>query len=221
MTRGYGQYCGLARALELVGGRWTLLVVRELLTGPKRFTDLEQGLPGIPTNVLSARLRELEDAGLVERRLRPRPASAVVYGLTDYGLELEGSIVRLGSWGAKSLGKPDEGDYFSLGAFEIALRGAFDAEAAKDHDLTAELRVGEQCLNVCVSGGQLSFPTEPLNERHLVLEAAPETLAELLGGASVDTAIASGRVRVGGSQREARRFSEIFGGLVNRRAESP
>jgi DNA-binding HxlR family transcriptional regulator/putative sterol carrier protein len=211
MTRGYGQYCGLARALDLVGGRWTMMIVRELLTGPKRFTDLEQGLPGIPTNVLSARLRELEDSGLVERRLRPRPASAVVYGLTDYGLELEDAIVRLGMWGAKSLGEPKEGEFFSLASLAIALRGAFDVEAAKDHDLLVELRVAGQRLYVCVSGGQVSFPSEPSLGPHLVLEAAPDVLSELLSGPeSIDAAIAAGRLRVDGPHREARRFFAIF-----------
>ena len=88
MTRGYGQYCGLAKALELIGGRWALLIVRELLTGPKRYTELQHGLPGIPTNILSSRLRELEEAGLVERSLLAH-SSSVVYGLTAYGLDLK------------------------------------------------------------------------------------------------------------------------------------
>ncbi len=86
-ARVYGQYCGFSRALEVVGERWALLVVRDLLVGPKRFTDLLRGLAGIPTNVLTARLKELEHAGIVRRRVLPRPARAVVYELTEYGLE--------------------------------------------------------------------------------------------------------------------------------------
>ncbi|HEV2643341.1 MAG TPA: helix-turn-helix domain-containing protein, partial [Candidatus Elarobacter sp.] len=85
-TRAYGQYCGFARALEVVGERWALLVVRDLLVGPKRFTDLLNGLPGIPSNILTARLKELENAGVARRRVLPRPARAVVYELTEYGL---------------------------------------------------------------------------------------------------------------------------------------
>ena len=106
MTRGYGQYCGLARALELVGSRWTLLIVRELLAGPKRYTELAQGLPGIPSNILSSRLREMEDGGIVERALEPRPSTSVVYTLTAYGQELEGPMTALGLWGVKSLPPP-------------------------------------------------------------------------------------------------------------------
>src|SRR5712691_2102797 len=105
-VRSYGQCCGLAHALELVGERWALLVVRDLILGPKRFTDLRRGLPRIPSNVLSARLRELEESGIVRRRLLPRPQTGVVYELTEYGKELEDVVLRLGLWGAKTLGEP-------------------------------------------------------------------------------------------------------------------
>ena len=96
--RAYGQYCGFARALELVGERWALLIVRDLLVGPRRFTDLRHGLPRIPTNVLAERLKELEEAGIVQRRVLPRPQSAVVYELTPYGANLEESVMALGRW---------------------------------------------------------------------------------------------------------------------------
>src|ERR671936_950820 len=104
--RSYGQFCGLARAVEVVGERWALLIVRDLLVGPKRFTDLRRGLPRIPTNVLAERLRELEYAGVVRRRLLPRPAGSVVYELTPYGQELEEAVLPLGRWGARALGEP-------------------------------------------------------------------------------------------------------------------
>src|SRR5215470_4843058 len=105
-TRTYGQYCGFARALEVVGERWAMLVIRDLLVSPKRFTDLHNGLPGIPTNVLTARLKELEQAGVIQRRVLPRPTGSVIYELTEYGAELENVVVQLGRWGAKSLGDP-------------------------------------------------------------------------------------------------------------------
>ena len=98
--RTYNQYCGLARALDLVGERWALLVVRELVLGPKRFTDLQAGLPGIGTNILSARLRELEESGVVARRTLPPPAASAVYELTPYGRELEPAVDALGRRGA-------------------------------------------------------------------------------------------------------------------------
>src|SRR5262245_46098758 len=94
----------------MVGERWALLIVRDLLVGPKRFTDLRRGLPRIPTNVLAARLQELEASGVVQRRVLPRPASGVVYALTDYGSELEGIVLRLGRWGAQSLGERRPGE---------------------------------------------------------------------------------------------------------------
>lgn len=211
MTRGYGQFCGLARALELVGARWSLLIVRELLTGAKRFTELEQGLPGIPTNVLSSRLRELEEAGLVQRTLLARPSSSVGYELTAYGLELEEPVVRLGLWGSKALGRPTESDFFSVGALAIALRAAFHPEQAKGHDLVFEIRLGGHALHVSVTDGQVSFPAESQSEPHLVLETAPEVFAELLTGSlDIDSAVASGRTQVHGPKREARRCFGIF-----------
>src|ERR671933_2910831 len=101
-ARSYEQFCGIARALDL-------LVVRDLLLGPKRFTDLRHGLPGIGSNVLAARLKELERAGVVQRRTLPPPAPATVYELTDYGRELEEPLLALGRWGARSLGPPEPG----------------------------------------------------------------------------------------------------------------
>ena len=211
MGRSYGQYCGLARALELVGGRWSMLIVRELLTGPKRFSELEQGLPGIATNVLASRLRELEEAGLVRRSLAAPASSSVVYGLTPYGLELEGPVVHLGLWGSKSLGKATENDFFSASAFAIALRGAFRPDKAKGADLAFEIRMDGRSVHVQVSGGQVSFSVEPPPVRQVVLEAAPEVFAELLAGSiNIDSAIGSGRLELEGPKREARRFAEIF-----------
>jgi DNA-binding HxlR family transcriptional regulator len=210
MTRGYGQYCGLAKALELVGGRWSLLIVRELLTGPKRYTELQHGLPGIPTNILSSRLRELEEAGLLERSLLAH-SSSVVYGLTGYGLELEEAVVRLGVWGSKSLGRPGEDAAFSLSALALALRGAFDPSKAADSELLLEVRLGDEPpLVVMVSEGRVSFPTKPPS-RPIVLETAPEVMSELLvGSLVVRAAVASGRAKLDGSIRETNRFFEIF-----------
>src|SRR3954454_5030595 len=108
--RNYSQGCGTAHALDLVGDRWALLVVRELVLGPKRFIDLREGLPGIGPNVLSQRLKELSDAGVTRRGLLPRPAGSTVYELTEWGSELEDVIVRLGRWGARSPHMPSDVD---------------------------------------------------------------------------------------------------------------
>ena len=131
-TRGYGQYCGFARALEVVGERWALLIVRDLLIGAKRFTDLLRGLPGIPSNVLTVRLKELEHAGLVRRRVLARPSRAVVYELTAYGRELEPVVVELGRWGAKSLGDPRPDETITVDSLITALRTTFTPRRRAD-----------------------------------------------------------------------------------------
>src|ERR671925_2372047 len=141
--RTYGQYCGVARALELVGARWALLVVRDLILGPKRFTDLQRGLPRIPSNVLSSRLKELEYAGIVRRRLLARPQTGVVYELTEYGRELEDILLRLGRWGAQLLAEPRPHDTVNADSLILALRATFQPEAARGLKVSYELRLGE------------------------------------------------------------------------------
>src|SRR3954447_23283874 len=108
IRRSYAQACGTAFALDLVGDRWALLVVRELILGPKRFTDLRDGLPGIGPNVLSQRLKELEDSGVLRRRTLPPPVGSTVYELTEWGRELDEVVIRLARWGARSPKMPRE-----------------------------------------------------------------------------------------------------------------
>src|ERR671933_1792279 len=122
-ARSYEQFCGIARALDL-------LVVRDLLLGPKRFTDLRHGLPGIGSNVLAARLKELERAGVVQRRTLPPPAASTVYELTEYGRELEEPLLALGRWGARSLGRRQPGDALRAEWLAVALKAFFRPEAA-------------------------------------------------------------------------------------------
>jgi len=201
----------LAHALDLVGSRWTLLIVRELLTGPKRFTDLEQGLPGVPTNILSARLRELEDSGLVERRLLPRPASGVVYDLTAYGRELQEPIISLGLWGARSLGTPKSGDHFSISALALGLRAMLHPERAGDARLSFEIRSDGMLLRGSLEDGQLTVPAESLDEPDIAIEAEPAVLSRLFYGMeSVDDALDAGQLRLSGSREQARQFFDIF-----------
>ena len=128
--RGYQQYCGLARALDVLGERWTLLLVRNLLLGPQRFTDLLEGLPGIGTNLLANRLRELKSAGLVARRELPPPAGSVVYELTPRGRDLEPTVLALSRWGAVSLGRPRRGETYRPAWLLLSLRALFQPDAA-------------------------------------------------------------------------------------------
>src|SRR5919109_1991357 len=169
-SRTYGQYCGLAHALELVGERWAFLVVRDLLLGPKRFTDLRRTLPRIPTNILSARLKELEEMGVVRRRILPRPATGVAYELTEYGRELEDVVLRLGLWGAKSLGEPRPDDVLNVDSLLLALRATFQPEAARGLRASYELRVGDVVVHARVERGELEVGAGPLPDADLALE---------------------------------------------------
>jgi DNA-binding HxlR family transcriptional regulator len=210
MVREYGQYCGLAHALDVIGGRWSLLIVRDLLTGPKRFKDLEDGLPGIPTNVLSARLKELEETGVVRRQLLPRPGRGVGYELTDYGRELEEPLVKLGLWGARSLGPAAEGEPISVDGLALGLRGAFRPDAAAGLTRTYELTLDGRPLRISLDDGRLSITTDA-DGADVGLATTPALLIGLLfGQRRVDDAIAAGQLTVTGSKAEARRFFKIF-----------
>ena len=151
-TRSYGQFCGFARALEVVGERWALLIVRDLLVSPKRFTDLHRGLPGIPTNVLTERLKELEEAGVVHRRVLPRPASSIVYELTPYGQELEDVVLAIGRWGAKISTRRDRKKRSRPTSLVTALRTTFRRENARGVHAGYELRLGPIVIHARVDG---------------------------------------------------------------------
>src|ERR687897_764094 len=152
--RTYGDRCGIARALDVVGERWALLVVRELLLGPKRFTDLRTGLPHVSPDVLAQRLRELEQSGIVRRRRLPPPASARVYELTGRGEELEPVIVALGRWGSTAPSPPGDAR-LGVDSLVLALKTLFDPAEADGFDGTFELRVGEQHFWVRVADSRL------------------------------------------------------------------
>jgi DNA-binding HxlR family transcriptional regulator len=122
-ARSYGQYCGVTTAVELVAERWALLIIRDLLVGPRRYTDLKQGLPKIPTNILSARLKELQEGGVIRRVALAR--CGLVYELTAYGSELEPIVLALGRWGFSSMGEPKDDDIVTADSLTMALRTAF------------------------------------------------------------------------------------------------
>jgi DNA-binding HxlR family transcriptional regulator len=209
-ARSYGQFCGLARALELVGERWALLVVRDLLTGAKRFTDLRRGLPRIPTNILATRLRELEAAGIVRRRLAPGPRGPVVYELTGYGRELEEVVLRLGLWGARSLGQPGPDDVLTADALVVALRATFRPEAARGHSFGVELRVGDAVVHARVADGAVHAAAGELPGADLVVRTGPQLRALLAGELEPAEALAAGSVQVSGDPALLTRFVELF-----------
>ena len=150
--RTYGDGCGIAHALDLVGERWALLVVRELLLGPKRFTDLRDGLPNASPNVLSQRLRELEQAAIVRRRKLPPPAGSWVYELTDWGRELKPIAARARHLGAALAVVPDDAPV-GTDSVILALGTFFDADAAGDLTARYELRLGENAFPVRIADG--------------------------------------------------------------------
>ncbi|HEX2172765.1 MAG TPA: helix-turn-helix domain-containing protein [Dehalococcoidia bacterium] len=208
--RAYGQFCGLARALEVVGERWALLIIRDLLVGPRRFTDLRRGLPRIPTNILSDRLKELEDAGVVRRRALPRPSGSIVYELTPYGEELEDIVLGLGRWGARSLGEPRPEEIVTADSLIMALRTTFDPRAAQGLQVSYELHLGEVVIHARVDDGTLRVAEGPLPGADLVIEAGPALRALMAGEIRPDEAIESGLVRLTGDPDLLTRFVEIF-----------
>ncbi len=211
MTKEYGQFCGLSHALDLIGSRWTLMIVRELLVEPRRFTELEHGLPGIPTNVLSTRLRDLEEHGLVERRLLPRPANSVVYELTDYGRELEDPLLRLGRWGAKSLPAPTSADFLGCSSITLGLRAMFHPEAAAGMHLTFEVPVRDFVVQGRIDDGVLTVPADDAGQPDLSIQGDPATMMELFNRReSAEAALASQRIEISGSLDDAERFFQVF-----------
>lgn len=209
-TRTYGQFCGVARALELVGERWALLIVRDLLVAPLRYTDLKAGLPKIPTNVLATRLKELEQAGIVERRLLPRPAGSVVYQLTEYGNDLEEVVHALGRWGARSLGERGPDEIPTTCSMIVALRSTFRPAAAKGLRAGFELRLGEIVIHAVVAGRKLEAGAGPLERPDLVLHTTSPLRPLLSGEVTAEQVVADGTVRVEGDPALLARFAELF-----------
>ncbi|UJA20831.1 transcriptional regulator [Thermoleophilia bacterium SCSIO 60948] len=209
--RSYGDVCGTARALDTVGERWSLMVVRELLCGPKRFTDLRTGLPHVSPDVLSQRLRDLEGSGIVQKRTLPPPTPAKVYELTDHGRELGPVIAALGRWGAR-LPLPDDGDlWMSFDAHVLSFQTMFDPASAEGADVEIELRFTEgRTFVASVANGELTLSEGEAPDADAVIEGpVSQVLAAAQGRLDFDEAIA-GAVEVSGDESAARRFCTLF-----------
>lgn len=212
MPRTYDQFCPLARSLDLVGERWTLLIVRELLIGPRRYSDLQAALPGIGTNLLAGRLRRLEQLELVERRRLPAPAASTVYELTERGQGLEPAVVALAGWGLSLMDRPHPGDAFDPAWVLLSFKATFDAEAARGVRETYEFRIGERRFHAAVDDGELHLADGPAAEPELVIEAAPEDFIALgTGAVTPEVALGSGRVRIAGDPEALHRSIAILG----------
>jgi DNA-binding HxlR family transcriptional regulator/putative sterol carrier protein len=210
-TRTQEDGCGIAHSQELLGQRWALLVVRELLLGPKRFTDLRAGIPDISPNVLGQRLRELEESGIVHRRKLAPPAAAQVYELTEWGRELEPAVLALGRWASGSpafpLGAPMGPD-----SLVLALKSSFQPEKAEGLEATYELRLGEAPFKVSIEEGRFVAEHGEAESADAVIESDPDTLAAVVfGGTRMSKAMEAGGVRIEGSRRAA---SALFRALT-------
>lgn len=212
MTRSYQQYCPLARALDVIGDRWTLLVLRELLFSPKRFTDLQQRLEGIAPNLLSRRLKELEAAGLIERRALPPPAAAQLYDLTDKGRALEDALFELARWGVQFLGSFQGGEAFQTEWLLPVLEEMADRDAARGVHEIYEVHLGDTTFWVKVADGEVTVrPGGAPEPPDLTIRTDLDTfMAVGFGTMSPEEAVASGRSVVTGDLATARRMLDIL-----------
>jgi DNA-binding HxlR family transcriptional regulator len=199
--RSYGDPCGIARALDLVGERWALLVVRELTFGPKRFTDLRAGLAGASPNVLAQRLRDLEAGGVVRRHT----VGAPTYELTDRGQKLHPILLQLGRWGAESTARP--AGQLSVDAFMVALESTFKPEAAADLSATFALRLIEDRFAVTVNHGTIAVARGTPRNPDATITCAPAVLRALVFG---DQKLQGAAVELEGDPRIARGFFRLF-----------
>jgi DNA-binding HxlR family transcriptional regulator len=209
-TRTYGDSCGIARALDIVGERWALLVARELLHGPKRFTDLRAGLPRLGPDMLSQRLRELEHAGVVRRRTLPPPAASRVYELTEWGSELAPVLLALGRWGSRA---PMAADAPALGvdAAIVALETTFDAEASAGADESYELRLGEEAFTLAIAADGLVVARGPAEAPVARIATDTTTLAAVMWhGRPLSEALGDTSMTIDGDPADVERLVARF-----------
>jgi DNA-binding HxlR family transcriptional regulator len=218
-ARSYGQYCGVTTAVELLTERWALLIVRDLLVGPRRYTDLKRGLPKIPTNILSTRLKELQEGGVIRRV--PLRGCGLVYELTEYGRELEPIVLALGRWGFRSMGEPKADDVVTADSLTVALRTAFRPEFASA-PLDFQIELGPVVLRVLAGNGELAVfqvappmppvgGSPPAGEPELRFASGPGVRHLISGELTAAQAVEQGAVIIlKGDVRLLERFTELF-----------
>ena len=209
-SRSYNDACGAAHALDLVGERWALLVMRELMLGPKRFSDLRADLPGISANVLTQRLEGLEAAGILVRRRLPPPGAVQVYELTPWGYEAEPIFQVLGRWAARS---PSHDPRLPLSAVSLMLsfRTMFDAERAADFAVRAGFRLGRESYVVRISDGSIEAERGEAEGADFVFTGPPPAVAgAVYGGVPIGALEADGALKLEGDRALAERFVTLF-----------
>ena len=210
----YGQYCGLAKALDLIGERWSLLIIRELFLGPRRFSDLLEGLPGISTSVLSERLSRLEQDRLILRRTLPSPAASKVYELTEAGRELARALVPLAAWGVRLLAATPRKrtEAFRPAWGLLLIRETFDASAARDVHDVYEFHVDGSVVSVIVEDGEMQVMEGQSGRRaDVVIHADATTFIDVgVGRLRGRDAMRQGRLRLVGGEAALQRYSRII-----------
>lgn len=208
-TRKYEDACGIARSLDVIGERWALLVVRELLFGPKRFTDLRAGLQGISQNVLSQRLRDLEGAGVVRRTLLGPPASTQAYELTPLGTALEPVLLAMSRWGALTPIAP--GAVMSNDAFALALKALFTAGDQAGFQGRVRLRLQRDAFDVSIDGDRIEVARAAGADPDLVMESDESTLRDVIfGRRTFREALETGKLSLSGDRGHAEGFLARF-----------
>jgi DNA-binding HxlR family transcriptional regulator len=211
-SRSYDHYCAVAKTLDVVGERWSLLVVRELLDGPKRYVDLLAGLVGISTDMLATRLKALEEAGVIGRRTLPAPAASKVYELTPLGRDLQPAMTELARFGMRMLGEQGD-DAFQIHWITPSLQAMFRPERASAMSLTVEFRVDTDAMHARVTEGTLrTFPGHADDPDVILTFTDAATLAEIgRDPAASLTAISTGRLHVRGRPDAVQATRELFG----------
>jgi DNA-binding HxlR family transcriptional regulator/putative sterol carrier protein len=207
----YKQYCALARALDVAGDRWTLLIVRELAPGPRRFTDLIDGLPGISRKLLTERLRALERDGLVARQELPPPAARQVYELTADGRDLAHAMAPLIAWGARRMGERKPTETFRARWPAVAMAGMADREVARGVEETYQYLVGRSAFHFTADDGSVRLRDGEAEDPAVVVTTDEETWADIVSGKiTTSSAIATGRLTVAGDPQAWKRLRTIF-----------
>ena len=221
--RTYADACGIARALDVIGERWAIPVIRELIFGPRRYSDLAATLPGVSTNILSSRLRELTEAGVVAKRRLPRPAAATVYELTAWGADLEPALLALGRWAAGTAVDPD-GQTLSPSSFALSLKTTFDPIAAAEVTMDVGLVMDDDVFDSCISAGTFVIRrslepgsidpktrAQPTAGQSMQLRGHPKDLADIIHG-NTDPASPTtfGDILLDGSPDDVTIFASCF-----------
>lgn len=208
--RWYDDACGTAHALELVGERWSLMILREMMFGPRRFGDIRAALPGLSANILTQRLETLEGHGIVVRSKLPPPASVQVYGLTPWGYEADQLLMVLGAWAARSPGH-DPTLPLSRTSLMLSFRTMFQPAAAGDTALTVGFRLGEETFQVVIMDGVLTPRRAGVEGANVVFTTTPEAMAGFVyGKVPLEVLEASGAIAVSGDRAAARAFQTFF-----------